>query len=58
MDDFVPAGLEALGIEADEVEMAVIAATHQVFWPAIRELLAFDTSGVAPERELDPSRAP
>ncbi len=56
--DFVPAGLAALGIEADEVELAVIAATHQIFWPAILELLAFDASAVPPERDPDLSRAP
>ena len=33
-DDFIPAGLASLGIEADEIELAVIGAAHQLFWPA------------------------
>ena len=57
-DDFVPAGLAALGIEADEVDLAVMGAAHQMFWPAILELLSLDTSGVEVERCPDLSRAP
>lgn len=57
-DDFVPAGLASLGIEADEIELAVLGAIHQLFWPPIIELLALDTSQVQPERNLDLSRAP
>lgn len=56
--DFVSSGLAALGIEADEIEQAVIAATHQVFWPPILELLSFDTTGIEPETDLDLSRGP
>ena len=57
-EDFIPAGLASLGIEADEVDMAVMSAAHQMFWPPIRELLALDTSEVEPERRADLSRAP
>ena len=57
-EDFVPAGLAALGIEVDDIEAAVVAATHQVFWPAIGELMALDTTDVEPERNPDLSRAP
>jgi hypothetical protein len=57
-DDFVPAGLASLGIEADEVDLAVMGAAHQMFWPAILELLSLDTSGVEVERCPDLSRAP
>jgi hypothetical protein len=56
--DFPSSGLEALGIEADEIERAVIAGTHQVFWPPILELLEFDPAAIEPERDLDPSRSP
>lgn len=55
---FIQAGLASLGIEADEVELAVMAAAHQLFWPPILELLAFDTAGVDPERAPDLSRGP
>jgi hypothetical protein len=57
-DDFIPAGLASLGIEADEVDLAVMGAAHQMFWPAIHELLSLDTSGVEVERCPDLSRAP
>jgi len=57
-DDFIPAGLAALGIEADEIELAVIGAAHQLFWPPILELLALDTSAIPVERNPDLSRAP
>ena len=57
-EDFVPAGLASLGIEADEVDLAVMSAVHQLFWPAILELLALDLSDLEPERCPDLSRAP
>jgi hypothetical protein len=57
-DDFIPAGLAAYGIEADEIELAVIGAAHQTFWPPILELLALDTSGIPAERDPDLSQPP
>lgn len=57
-DDFIPAGLAAFGIEADEVDLAVIGAAHEMFWPPILELLAMDTSAVVTERYPDLSQAP
>jgi hypothetical protein len=57
-DDFIPAGLASLGIEADEIELAVMGAAHSLFWPAILELLEFDTSGAGPEPDADLSRPP
>jgi len=57
-DDFVPASLASIGIEADEIELAVLGAIHQLFWPPILELLSLDTSQVEPERSPDLSRAP
>jgi hypothetical protein len=57
-DEFIPAGLAALGIEADEVDLAVIGAVHQLLWAPILDLLALDTEGVVPERCPDLSRAP
>jgi hypothetical protein len=56
-EDFVAGGLAALGIEADEIELAVIRAAHALFWPSIVELLEFD-AGDEPEREPDLSKAP
>jgi hypothetical protein len=57
-DDFIPAGLAAFGIEADEIELAVIGAAHEMFWPPILELLAMDTSTVVAETNPDLSQAP
>jgi hypothetical protein len=57
-DDFIPAALAAYGVEADEIELAVMRAAHELFWPAILELLALDTGGVAPEAASDLSQAP
>jgi len=57
-EDFVPAGLASLEIEADEVDLAVINAAHQMFWPAILRLLSMDLGELAPERDPDLSRAP
>jgi hypothetical protein len=55
---FVPAGLASLGIEVDEVDLAVMQATHELYWPAIAGLLELDLSGVEPELAADLSRAP
>lgn len=55
---FVPAGLASLGIEADEVELAVMMAAHEMFWPGILELISMDLRDVDPERNPDLSRGP
>jgi hypothetical protein len=57
-EDFIPAALAAYGVEADEIELAVMRAAHQTLWPPILELLELDTSAVAAERDPDLSQAP
>jgi hypothetical protein len=57
-DEFIPAGLASLGIEADEVDLAVMGAVHGLLWQPILELLSLDTEGVEPERCPDLSKAP
>ncbi len=57
-DDFIPAGLASMGIEADEIELAVMGAAHSLFWQPILDLLELDTGDLAPEPEIDLSRAP
>jgi hypothetical protein len=57
-DEFIPAGLASLGIEADEVDLAVMGAVHGLIWPPVLELLALDTEGIEPERFPDLSKAP
>lgn len=57
-DDFVPAGLAALGIEADEVELAVMNAAKELFWEPLLELLETDLGAIDPEPDADLSRPP
>jgi hypothetical protein len=57
-DEFIPAGLASLGIEADEIDLAVMNAAHAMLWPAIRELLSLDLAGLEPESDPDLSHAP
>ena len=57
-DDFIDGGLASYGIEADEVERAVIGATHQLFWPGILDLLSRDLGELEFERDPDLSKAP
>jgi hypothetical protein len=57
-DAFVPAGLASLGIEADEQELAVMRAAHDLYWPAIVGLLEVDLSEVEPEPVADMSQPP
>ncbi|HSC21768.1 MAG TPA: hypothetical protein VLC07_08565 [Solirubrobacterales bacterium] len=56
--DFIPAALAAFGVEADEIELAVMGAAHELLWPPILELLSLDTGGVTPEPAPDLSQAP
>ena len=55
---FVPAGLASLGIEADEVDLAVMKATHDLYWPAVAALLDADLGEIEAEPRPDLSRAP
>jgi len=57
-EQFIPAGLASLGIEADEIDLAVMSAAHQMFWPSIRDLLSLDLAQLEPEPNPDLSRAP
>ena len=57
-DGFIPAGLASFGIEADEIELAVMGAAHAMFWPPIRDLLSMDLGGLQAEHDPDLSRAP
>jgi len=57
-EDFIPAGLASFGIDADEVELAVMQAAHGMFWQPILALLNLDTDGIPHERAPDLSQAP
>jgi hypothetical protein len=57
-ESFVPAGLASLGLEADEAELAVMRAAHELYWPAIAGFLQADLSAIEPEPNADMSRPP
>ena len=52
------AGLEQLGVEADELELTVMEAVDAIYRPDIDALLDADLDGVEPERRIDPSAPP
>jgi hypothetical protein len=54
----VRAGLEVLGYEVDESELAVMRVADGVYGPQLRALVEADLRRVWAEPDLDPSRAP
>ena len=52
------AGLELLGYEVDETELAVMRVADGVYGPQLRKLVEADLSGVWPEPDFDPGRPP
>ena len=52
------ASLQVLGYEVDETELAVMRVADGVYGPQLRALVTADLSGVWPEPDMDPSRAP
>jgi hypothetical protein len=56
--EYARVALDHLGIEVDEVDLAVMTVAEQVYGPERDALLAADFSDVAYEHDLDPSRAP
>lgn len=57
-EDYVPPALAALGIEADETDLAVMRAAHGQFWPAIEALLELNLAAVPEEANQEMSQAP
>jgi hypothetical protein len=55
---FARAGLERLGIEPSDEDLAVIRVADSVYGPHIEALIEADLSGVEPEPETDLSRPP
>jgi hypothetical protein len=58
LETYVRAGLELAGETVDDIDLAVIRAADAVYGPGMRALDAADLSGVLPEPDLDPGRAP
>ena len=57
-EEFVASGTAALGIEADETDLAVMTGVHRVFGPAILRLIEFDAGTTLAESDPDLSQAP
>ncbi|MGH2926284.1 MAG: hypothetical protein ACRDK1_09985 [Solirubrobacterales bacterium] len=57
-EPFVSAGLELLGLPADEAELAVIEAVDGLYRPLVDALIAAELDGIEPEPGEDLSRAP
>jgi hypothetical protein len=57
-ESYVEAGLASIGVDADEIELAVIKAAWHAYQPQTDELWAADLSAVEPELDMDLSRAP
>ena len=61
MDAFeqhVRAGLELLGHDVDDTELAIMRVADGVYGPQLRALVEADLRGSWHEPDLDPSRAP
>jgi hypothetical protein len=54
----VRAGLELLGYDVDESELAVVRVADGVYGPGLNALVAADLRDVWTEPDMDPSRAP
>jgi hypothetical protein len=57
-EQHVRAGLELLGHEVDDTELAVMRVADGVYGPQLRALLEADLREVWTEPDLDPSRPP
>jgi hypothetical protein len=57
-DTFARTALARLGIEVDEVDLAVMRVAERVYGPDRDALMAADLSDVPREHDLDPSRPP
>ena len=57
-DTYIDAGLASLGIDADEIELAVMRAARQTYKSETDALWTADLKRVRPEADQDLSRAP
>jgi hypothetical protein len=56
--EYARVALGHLGIDVDDVDLAVMSVAESVYGPERDALLAADFSHVPYEHDLDPSRAP
>jgi hypothetical protein len=57
-EQFARGGLAWQGMTADETDVAIMRYIDEVFGPELHALLQADMTGVWPENDFDPSRAP
>jgi hypothetical protein len=57
-DTFARAALARMGVEVDDVDLAVMRVAEAVYGPDRDALMAADLSGIAREHDFDPSRPP
>lgn len=55
---YARAALERMGVEADDVDLAVMGVAESVYGPGREALMAADLSGIPREHDFDPSRPP
>ena len=55
---FVSAGMELVGVETGDAELAVIEAVDAIYRPLVDALIEAELDGVEPEPAGDLSRAP
>ena len=58
LERYLRAGMELIGEEVDDVDVAVVRAAEGVYGSALQALDEADLADVWPEPDLDPSRAP
>jgi hypothetical protein len=55
---YARAALERMGVEVDDVDLAVMSVAESVYGPERDALLAADLTGIPREHDFDPSRPP
>lgn len=55
---YARAALARMGVEADDIDLAVMSVAESVYGPGRDALLAADLSGIPREHDFDPSRPP
>ena len=57
-DTFARAAFAQMGVEVDDVDIAVMKVAEAVYGPDRDALMAADLSGIPREHDCDPSRPP
>ena len=55
---YARAALARMGVDVDDVDIAVMNVAESVYGPGRDALMAADLSGIPREHDLDPSRPP